>query len=107
MEIIREERRGVLFYVCPEMREAGFPHGFSTRVGGVSPAPWDELNLGGSCGDDPERVSENFRRFCAAIGTDPDCLVKNQQVHGTGCAWSPGRTAWPFPGSRGRWRQTG
>ena len=82
MEIIREERRGVLFYVCPEMREAGFPHGFSTRVGGVSPAPWDSLNLGGSCGDDPERVSENFRRFCAAIGTNPDCLVKNQQVHG-------------------------
>ena len=48
MEIIREERRGVLFYVCPEMREAGFPHGFSTRVGGVSPAPWDSLNLGGA-----------------------------------------------------------
>ena len=70
MEIVREERRGVLFYVCPEMREAGFPHGFSTRVGGVSPAPWDSLNLGGSCGDDPERVSENFRRFCAAIGAD-------------------------------------
>ena len=57
MEIVREERRGVLFYVCPEMREAGFPHGFSTRVGGVSPAPWDSLNLGGSCGDDPERAT--------------------------------------------------
>ena len=82
MEIVREEHRGVLFYVCPEMREAGFPHGFSTRIGGVSPPPWDTLNLGGSCGDDPERVSENFRRFCAAAGADSAVLVKNHQVHG-------------------------
>ena len=82
MEIVREERRGVLFYVCPEMREAWFPHGFSTRVGGVSPAPWDSLNLGGSCGDAPDRVSENFRRFCAAAGADSAVLVKNHQVHG-------------------------
>ena len=101
MEIVREERRGVLFYVCPEMREAGFPHGFSTRVGGVSPAPWDSLNLGGSCGDDPERVSENFRRFCAAIGTDPDCLVKNQQVHGDRVRLVTRADRMAFPGAPG------
>lgn len=101
MEIVREERRGVLFYVCPEMREAGFPHGFSTRVGGVSPAPWDSLNLGGSCGDDPERVSENFRRFCAAIGTDPDCLVKNQQVHGDRVRLVTRADRMAFPGEPG------
>ena len=101
MEIVREERRGVLFYVCPEMREAGFPHGFSTRVGGVSPAPWDSLNLGGSCGDDPERVSENFRRFCAAIGADPDCLVKNQQVHGDRVRLVTRADRMAFPGEPG------
>ena len=101
MEIVREERRGVLFYVCPEMREAGFPHGFSTRVGGMSPAPWDSLNLGGSCGDDPERVSENFRRYCAAIGTDPDCLVKNQQVHGDRVRLVTRADRMAFPGAPG------
>lgn len=101
MEIVREEHRGVLFYVCPEMREAGFPHGFSTRVGGVSPAPWDSLNLGGSCGDDLERVSENFRRFCAAIGTDPDCLVKNQQVHGDRVRLVTRADRMAFPGAPG------
>ena len=32
---------------------AALPHGFSTRPGGVSPAPWDSLNLGPSRGYDP------------------------------------------------------
>ena len=82
MEITRQERHGVLFYGCPEIQAAGFPHGFSTRIGGVSPAPWDSLNLGAGRGDEPARVSENFRRFCAAVGADPGGLVKNHQVHG-------------------------
>lgn len=101
MEVIREERHGVLFYVCPEMRAAGFPHGFSTRLGGVSPPPWDSLNLGGSCGDQPERVSENFRRFCAAAGTDLDRLVKNQQVHGDTVRAVTGADVMSFPGQPG------
>lgn len=37
MEITRYERHGVLFDSCAAMEEAGFPNGFSTRVGGVSP----------------------------------------------------------------------
>lgn len=82
MEITRYERHGVLFDSCAAMEEVGFPNGFSTRVGGVSPPPWDSLNLGASCGDQPERVAENFRRFCGAVGTDADALVKNHQVHG-------------------------
>lgn len=82
MDIIREERHGVLFYTCRAMEEAGFANGFSTRLGGVSPPPWDSLNLGAACGDAPERVAENFRRFCRALGTNPDALVKNHQVHG-------------------------
>ncbi len=101
MEVIRTQRRGVVFYQCPQMRQAGFPHGFSTRVGGVSPAPWDTLNLGGSCGDEPERVSENFRRFCAAIGADPDRLVKNQQVHGDTIRTVTGADCMAFPGEPG------
>lgn len=50
MEITQKERHGVLFYSCDEMEQAGFPHGFSTRLGGVSPAPWDSLNLGAGRG---------------------------------------------------------
>lgn len=82
MEIVRTERLGVPFYRCEDPAWAGAAHGFSTRRGGVSPAPWDTLDLGASRGDDPANVAENFRRFCAAVGTDPAALVKNQQVHG-------------------------
>lgn len=56
-------------------------HGFSTRTGGVSPAPWDSLNLGVGRGDTTENVQENFRRFCAAVGTDPMRVVLSKQVH--------------------------
>jgi hypothetical protein len=31
------------------------------RTGGISPPPWDSLNLGDHVGDAPERVAENRR----------------------------------------------
>ena len=71
------------FYACDRPVWQHVPHGFSSRLGGVSPAPWDSLNLGASRGDRVENVAENFRRFRAAIGAPPGPLVKNHQVHGT------------------------
>ena len=47
---------------------ASFRHGFSTRAGGVSPAPYHSLNLGSKWGDSPENVAENRRRLLAASG---------------------------------------
>ena len=82
MEVTRQERHGVSFYACSDPAWAGSAHGFSTRLGGISPAPWDSLNLGANRGDSPQRVAENFRRFCAAVGTDSHALIKNHQVHG-------------------------
>ncbi len=81
MDIIKLERCGVSFYACPDSAWSGTAHGFSTRLGGVSPAPWDSLNLGVGRGDDPANVRENFRRFCGAVGADAGALVKNHQVH--------------------------
>lgn len=60
----------------------GFQHGFSTRKGGVSRAPFATLNLAASAGDDPEHVAENQRRFAAAVGYDPERLCTLSQVHG-------------------------
>ena len=60
---------------------SGVCHGFSTRPGGVSPAPWDSLNLGVGRGDDIARVQENYRRFCAALGTDVNRVVLSKQIH--------------------------
>lgn len=59
----------------------GIAHGFSTRLGGVSAAPFDSLDLGYNRGDDPACVAENYRRFCAAIGADHTRVVKSRQVH--------------------------
>lgn len=59
----------------------GIAHGFSTRLGGVSSAPFDSLDLGYNRGDDPARVAENYRRFCAAIGANHDRVVKSRQIH--------------------------
>ena len=60
---------------------SGVCHGFSTRTGGVSPAPWDSLNLGVGRGDELTRVQENYRRFCAALGTDVNRVVLSKQIH--------------------------
>lgn len=60
---------------------AGVTHGFSTRLGGVSPAPWDSLNLGVGRGDAMENVQENYRRFCTALGTDDHRAVLSKQIH--------------------------
>lgn len=54
---------------------------FTTRLGGVSEGPFASLNLGRRVGDDADRVDENRRRACAAIGADAERLALNYQVH--------------------------
>lgn len=74
---------------------AGFPHGFTTRRGGVSAPPFDDLNLGALVGDDPDRVAENWRRLEAATGL---VFARVRQVHGAravlaGAPTGPGEEA--------------
>jgi hypothetical protein len=52
-----------------------------TRQGGVSPAPWDTLNVGGTVGDDAARVRENRARSFAALGRAFNSLFDVWQVH--------------------------
>ena len=56
-------------------------HAFTTRRGGVSPAPFDSLNLGLHRGDKDENVAENRRRLASALGYDPKKLVLTHQTH--------------------------
>jgi hypothetical protein len=58
-----------------------FRHGFTTRAGGVSEAPFDTLNLGGKWGDAAESVAENRRRLLVVSGAAAMFAVS--QVHGT------------------------
>jgi YfiH family protein len=55
---------------------------FSTRLGGVSEAPFDGLNLGVFSEDELAAVVENRRRLAAALGFSPDQVAIAHQVHG-------------------------
>lgn len=57
-------------------------HAIFTRHGGVSPQPWAALNLGGTVGDDPQRVSENRLLALKALDYDPASVFEVWQVHG-------------------------
>src|SRR5690606_4654778 len=56
-------------------------HAIFTRLGGVSPAPWASLNVGGTVGDAPAAVQENHRRMLAALGLDSAQTCTVWQVH--------------------------
>jgi YfiH family protein len=60
---------------------AGIKHGISTRLGGVSLAPYLSLDLGLHTGDAKEAVVENRRLFFKALKLDFSKAVACEQVH--------------------------
>ncbi len=78
------ETAGVPYYTFPSLEAIPFVrHGFSTRLGGVSEGIYSSMNLSFTRGDDQTAVFENFKRFCAAIGTKVDDVVVSAQEHHT------------------------
>ncbi|KLN33604.1 peptidoglycan editing factor PgeF [Cellulosimicrobium cellulans] len=77
-------RGGVLDAAPPVVLEVdlgpGVRAGFTTRTGGVSPEPWDSLNLGLNVTDDATRVRSNRARASAWLGAP---VAFSSQVHGT------------------------
>ena len=78
---------GVVAYISPLLEQIGVRHAFSTRLGGISPPPFDSMNLGNPNGagvqDDYQRVWENYRKLQETVGLASDqkpCRV--HQVHG-------------------------
>ncbi|KQV93254.1 peptidoglycan editing factor PgeF [Streptomyces sp. Root369] len=61
---------------------SGAHFAFTDRWGGVSAAPYEELNLGGAVGDDPEAVATNRELAAKSLGLDPARVVWMNQVHG-------------------------
>ncbi len=77
------ERDSVKVLVCRALEENGFTNGFSTRLGGVSPFPENDLNLAGFDEDSAENIYENRRRFLNVFNGDFQ-LATAWQVHGDG-----------------------
>ncbi len=66
-----------------ETSTAGGAHfAFTDRWGGVSAVPYEELNLGGAVGDDPDAVRSNRELAAKSLGLDPARVVWMNQVHG-------------------------
>lgn len=57
------------------------PHGFTTRLGGVSKAPLDSMNLAVRLDETQDAVAENYRILGTALGFDPENLVLTRQTH--------------------------
>lgn len=58
-------------------------HAFATRLGGVSTGEFASMNMAFNRGDNPENVTQNYKRFCKSAGFDYDSLVASAQDHNT------------------------
>lgn len=76
---------GVVLHHWNAASRYGVSVAVTTRHGGVSPVPYDSLNLGLHVGDEPANVVANRERAANAFGVELDTTVFAQQVHGTGC----------------------
>lgn len=64
----------------------GIIHFVSTRTGGVSPPPFDSLNLGFGTKDQPSRVLKNRQILAEAVGVPLANFTLGKQVHGDNIA---------------------
>ncbi|MBL9140560.1 MAG: peptidoglycan editing factor PgeF [Phycisphaerae bacterium] len=79
---------GVVVYRSALLDRVGFRHGFSTRHGGVSAAPFDTLNLGVAQTpgepDSDANIARNAALLMEAIEATECEMVRVRQVHGCG-----------------------
>ncbi|NGO73994.1 peptidoglycan editing factor PgeF, partial [Streptomyces boncukensis] len=76
---------------------SGAHFAFTDRWGGVSAAPYEQLNLGDRVGDEAEAVRSNRALAAASLGLDPADVVWMRQVHGRDVA----AVVKPFDGGAG------
>jgi polyphenol oxidase len=81
----------IKYYICEKLPPNELIHGIFTRQGGVSPSPWDSLNLGGLNGDNKSNVIENRKRIFNTVELPVESIYDVWQVHGTNiiCAEAP------------------
>lgn len=70
-----------VFFRSSLLAKHGITGIFSTRCGGISPAPFDSLNLGTDVGDNGSHVQRNLRLLMRASGLQ-EVPHQARQVHG-------------------------
>ncbi len=82
MHFTEHKTNGIHYFTASNLSaDRSITHAFSTRLGGVSIAPFHGLNLGRSRNDDPNHVRENYMRFSNATNCNVQNIVMVQQVH--------------------------
>ncbi|RPI93484.1 MAG: peptidoglycan editing factor PgeF [Chloroflexi bacterium] len=89
------QHNGIRYYQFDTLQTR---HALFTRRGGVSPDPWGSLNVGGTVGDDLERVHENRILSFQALGCSPESIFDVWQVHSVEavCAQAPRPPEQPY-----------
>ena len=79
---------GLRYYQFDSLRTC---HALFTRHGGASPQPWASLNVGGTVGDDLDRVRKNRQLSFRARDRPPESIFDVWQVHSADvvCARAP------------------
>ncbi len=80
-ELVRSN--GVVYFKAPSIEKLGYyKHGFSSRIGGVSEAPFDSLNLSFTREKNEKNRIENFSRLANAVGVSASDMVLINYEHG-------------------------
>ncbi len=70
------------YYGFDLLEKEGLFHAAITREGGVSPAPWNSMNLGGSGGDERRRIIQNRNILSQTFNVSINKIFDVWQVHG-------------------------
>jgi len=84
--MIFKYNRGLKYLEFELFNEYKVKHAIFSRHGGVSPKPWESLNIGSTVGDSKSNVEINIRKIFDAFGRDIDTLFDVWQVHGLDAA---------------------
>ncbi len=77
------EKDGLRYYQFDSFKSLPVFHAIITRRGGISTAPFNSLNTGGTVGDDPYAVLENHHRIYNTFGYNFKSRFDVWQVHGS------------------------
>lgn len=75
------QSKNLRIYEFESFLNTGLAHGIVTRRGGVSPSPWDSLNVGGGIGDSEQFITENISRIFDVFGRDRSSKYDVWQIH--------------------------
>ncbi|MBI5238121.1 MAG: peptidoglycan editing factor PgeF [Deltaproteobacteria bacterium] len=76
-----KEKQGIKYLSCPLLEREALTHGFLTRTGGVSPAPFESLNFDFRT-DSKENILRNKGLIAKPFSLPAERLITLNQAHG-------------------------